>query len=393
MFVDDEPQVLKGITRMLDCADVMWDVETATSGPEALEVLQKEPVDVLVVDMKMPGMDGAELLAEVSQRYPQTVRIILSGQASKESVYRAVAPMHQYLAKPCETDVLRTTISRACALRAHLEKTTSQAFLGRISLLPSIPSLYQQVVAETESEQGTAARVGEIVARDPAMTAKILQLVNSAIFGLRSTVTSVAHAVSIIGTDTLNSLVLSLQAFQAFAGIRVPGFSMDVFASHCVRVGTIARTIAASERLGKILVDEAFSAGLLHDIGKLILASNAPEDFSAALRTAETSGIPLVEAERKLFGLGHDGIGGYLLALWGIPQTVVESVTFHHSFQQCGGRSLDTPAIVCVANFLANEENGIVSAEDTRLCEALLSELRLPDRLDVWRNAIRGENK
>ncbi|MFC1758994.1 HDOD domain-containing protein [Planctomycetota bacterium] len=388
MFVDDETQVLKGITRMLDCDDVDWDIETATNGLDALEAMEEEPVDVLVSDMKMPGMDGAQLLDEVSRLYPDTVRIILSGQASKDAVYRAVTPMHQFLAKPCEAGVLRTAVQRACALREVLDSTTSHKFLGRISSLPSLPTLYEEVIAESESENGTVARVGEIVAQDPAMTAKILQLANSAIFGVRSTITSPSQAASVIGMDTLKSLVLTLQVFKSFDGALIPGFSIDELFSHSTRVATIAQRIAKSESLEKGSSNEAFTAGLLHDVGKLILAANAPTEFAEAIADANANGISLVEAESAKFGLGHDGIGGYLLALWGLPQSIVEAVTFHHQPEQCYGVGLSTPTLVYIANYLSHEECGKASDEQTRLCEDLLSQLGVIDRLDDWRSIV-----
>lgn len=389
MFVDDDTQVLNGITRMLDCADVDWDVETATSGAAALEILTETSVDVVVTDMQMPGMDGAELLDEVSRLYPAIVRIVLSGQANKQAVYRAVASMHQYLAKPCAADVLRDTISRAFTARKTLDSTKSREFLGRISSLPSFPTLYQKVVAEIESETGTVARVGEIIAQDPAMTAKLLQLANSAIFSLRSVVSSPVQAASLIGLDTLKSLILTLQVFKSFDGIPISGFSIDALLTHSLRVGTIARMIAHSEALGKEQSSEAFTAGLLHDVGKLILAANAPEDFQSALVASSEQGVSLIEAERTVFGTGHDHIGGHLLALWGIPQCIVEAVIFHHSPAHCGGSRLSIPALVCIANLLAHEETGTVDDEQKQLCEQLLVELGVPDRLNDWRRVIR----
>lgn len=393
MFVDDEGHVLNGITRMLDCADVEWDVETASSGVGALELLEVEPVDVLISDMQMPGMDGAQLLGEVSRLYPDTVRIVLSGQANKEMVYRAVTPMHQYLAKPCEADVLRETISRACALREMLDSTMNHDFLGQISSLPSLPTLYQEVITEIESENGTVAHVGDIVAKDPAMTAKILQLANSAIFGVRSTITSPAQAASIIGMDTLKSLVLTLQVFKSFDGTTLQNFSIEGLLVHSLRVATIGQLIAKGEGLDRELVNESFTAGLLHDVGKLIFAANAPEEFDLALATSKAQKISLVEAEREVLGIGHDCIGGHLLALWGIPQSIVEAVTFHHLPDQCRGNSLSTSAIVYVANVLAREEGRTTGVEQEGLCEELVSVIGALDRLEDWRNMIRIEEQ
>lgn len=390
MFVDDEAQVLKGITRMLDAADVDWEVETAIGGPEALAALADKPVDVLVTDMKMPGMDGARLLEEVSSLHPQTVRIILSGQANKEAVYRAVAPMHQYLAKPCGSDDLRDVVARACSLRETLDATASHDFLGKISTLPSLPRLYQEVVVEMESEHGSLARVGEIIAQDPAMTAKILQLANSAIFGLRHTVTTPAQAASVIGLDTIKSLVLSLQVFKSFDGAPLPGFSIDRLMDHSLRVAAIAQMIAKTEGLSKEASRESFTAGLLHDVGKLILAANAPSEFEMALSMAKAEGISQIEAERNVFGLGHDGIGGYLMALWGIPQSIVESVAFHHRPDQCCGKNLSAPAIVYAANLLANEASGAVGSDESLACEGWLARTGAAGRFEIWRETLRS---
>ena len=386
MFVDDDVQVLRGIERMLDSADVDWEVETATSGVEALSKLAEAAVDVLVSDMKMPDMDGADLLAQVSLLYPDTVRIILSGQADKEAVYRAISPMHQYLGKPCEAESLRATVARALSLRAMLHATESHKFLGRISSLPSVPDLYRQVVAEAESEHGTVSRVGDLIAQDPAMAAKILQLANSAIFGCRAPVTSPAQAAALIGMDTLKSLVLSLQVFQSFDDTSVPGFSIDKLMRHSMQVACNARHIALAEKLDDIAVCESFTAGLLHDVGQLILAANAPEEFADALRFAASEPVPLILAERSRFGIGHDEIGGYLLALWGLPQNIVEAVAFHHRPQHDAGSQLNTASVVFFANLLDNAT--ATSQTEQESCQQLLEQLGLTGRFEVWLGAV-----
>ena len=123
VFVDDEPQVLRGITRMLDCADVQWDIDTVGSGIEALQLLAEKPADVVVSDMKMPGMDGAELLTEVERLYPSTVRIVLSGQIDKDAVDRPIPPVHEYLFKPCAAETLKATIIRSRSSNPFFDAT------------------------------------------------------------------------------------------------------------------------------------------------------------------------------------------------------------------------------------------------------------------------------
>lgn len=382
LFVDDEPQILRGITRMLSCCDVDWDIVSAGSGAEALEMMAEELAEVVVSDMKMPGMDGAELLEEISRLYPEAVRIILSGQAEKEVVYRAVKPMHQYLSKPCEAERLRDTIARSCSLRQVLETTKSHQILGRISSLPSLPEIYQQVVLASECESSSIDAIGQLVAQDMAMTAKILQLANSAIFSPRSTVSSPAQAASLIGLDAFKSLVLSLSVFQSFEGTTCNGFNIAQLTQHSIQVGSLCRHIAKSENQSKDTINEVFTAGLLHDVGKLILAANAADDFSTANALAKAEKIPLIEAEQKTFGLGHDGIGSYLLSLWGLPQNIIEGIAFHHSPELCKGHELTPAAIVYLANHLCHV--GRVDGAEQDDFNSVVDDLGLKDRINVW---------
>ncbi len=380
MFVDDEPQILKGIIRMLDGEGCEWDIETAVGGAEALAILADLHVDVMVSEMKMQGMDGAQLFDEVSKIYPSTVRIVLSAESDKKAVFRAVSPMHQYLSKPCEADQLRETIARSCSLRDILKSTESHEIIGRISSLPSLPDIYQKVVAEIESENGSIANVGQLVARDPAMTAKLMQLANSTIFGLRTKVSSPGQAAAMIGMDALQSLILSVAVFQTFSKANVKGCGIESLSNHCFRVGSLCKHIAELERLDKETVGEAYTAGLLHDVGKLVLATNAPNELSAAIEKSKTEKISLVEAEQQLFGLSHDGIGGYLLSIWGLPQSIVEGIAFHHSPDRCMGESLTVPGIVYIANYISrNREN-----EQQARFEKFLSDLGLSHRLEKW---------
>ena len=381
LFVDDEPQILKGITRMLECADVDWDIDTAASGDEALQQMQAEPADVIISDMKMPGMDGAELLSKVSELYPATVRIVLSGQADKEAVYRAVSPMHQYLSKPCEAEKLRDTITRSCSLRSVLDITSSHEILGRITSLPSLPEVYQKVVEEVDSEDGSIAKVGEHVSKDPAMTAKVLQLANSAIFGRRVNVTSAAQAASLIGMDALKSLILSLSVFRSFEDAGIECFNLEEMAEHSLQVGSLGRRIAQAEGLSNEIASEAFTSGLLHDVGKLILASYANDQFAIAIARASSESISLADAESQLLGIRHDEIGGYLLALWGLPQSIVEGVAFHHSPKRCESGELTTPAIVYIANHLVMD---LDDPQDQTRFDDFIRELGLVDRVAAW---------
>ena len=205
LFVDDDPLVLQGLQRMLRPQRGEWDMTFAGSGAEALKFLGATTVDVVVSDMLMPGMNGAQLLAEVMRLHPETIRIILSGHANKDLILQCVGCTHQYLSKPCEPDALRAVIRRATSLETNLENARVKELVAKLGELPTIPALYSQVVTALNDPDTTVAEVGRIVEQDPAMTAKLLKLVNSAYFGLRRQVSSAAEAAAYLGIDTIKS--------------------------------------------------------------------------------------------------------------------------------------------------------------------------------------------
>ena len=368
---------------MLACADIRWDIDTASCAAEALRMLADEPADVIVSDMKMPGMDGAQLLTEVRRLYPSTVRIVLSGQASKDSIYRAIPPMHQYLSKPCEAEFLKATITRSRHLGSSGIAKRLHETIGSINSLPSQPSLYQQVVVEVEAANGTAAEVGKLISQDPAMTAKILQLANSAIFDLPAGICCPSQAAELIGMEALKSLVLSLSVFQPFKETGSGEFSIGELSSHSLQVAKLARHISQREGLSKQTAREAFTSGLLHNVGKLILATFMNNKFTAAIKTSKSDCVPLITAEKEKFGICHDAIGGYLLSLWGLPPSITESVSLHPPPNQRAGNELSTPAVVYIANYLS--KRAPEPAEQASF-EKFISDQHLTNRVAAWSN-------
>ncbi len=393
LFVDDEAPVLRGIERMLDATETEWDSDFVTSGSDALERLEDEPFDVIVSDMQMPQMDGAELLSRVSDKWPHTVRIVLSGHATREAVLRAVDPMHQYVSKPCDATLLRTTVLRACELRDLLHCEHLQHVIGGVHTLPSVPSLYTDVIAEIESPTGTASVVGEVVACDPGMTAKILQIANSAAFGLGRPITSPSQAVSLLGMDIIKSLVLSVGVFQQFDDSQIRGFSIDEMFRHSMKVASLARHIARHQGCPADAVGEAFTAGTLHDIGKLILATNAPDQWSeikAMIRQERISGC---DAERRVLGTDHAAIGAYLLSMWGLPQGLVEAIAFHHCPNRNTEFQFTSLSAVSVANFLIEQSAGSM---DTQLEDGIarhLEQISQASSMRGWRMLARECNE
>jgi HD-like signal output (HDOD) protein/CheY-like chemotaxis protein len=387
LFVDDEPKILEGLQRMLRSMRHEWEMEFAEGGQAALDTLASRPFDVVVTDMRMPGVNGAMLLTQIRGLHPQMVRIVLSGHSDQELIMSSVGPAHQYLSKPCDPELLKQTVSRACALRDLLSNTTLTLLVSQMSSLPSLPSIYMQLMKEVESPDPSIKKIGEIISKDSGMTAKILQMVNSAFFGLRRHISNPADAVSLLGLDIVKSLVLSIHIFSQFSQARIPGFSLEDLWEHNMAVGALSKQIGKAEKQEQQVVDDSFTAGLLHECGKLILAARLPEEYAEMLSLVSAEGLPEVEAERKVFGATHPEVGAYLLGLWGLPYSIVEAVAFHHSPRQCAGELFSPLTAVHVADYLENELNpaGAENAVAEALDSVYLERLGLEGRMDSWK--------
>lgn len=336
LFVDDMPEVLRMLQRTLDPIKDEWDMSFVESAPDALAELERGAYDVLATDMIMPGMDGFQLLKEAKARYPEMVRIAFSGQQGHSLGLRSSGLAHQFLEKPVDAHVLRSIMMRACGLRALLADDNVRKIVTSLKSLPSLPALYKELMDEIHSGDASLKKIARIISKDMAMVTKILQLVNSAFFGLRTTVSNPEQAVALLGSETIRSLVLSMQAFSQFDGAALPGFSLEALWQHGLKTSGYAKAIARLEQFPQPVMDDAFTAGLLHDVGMLVLASNLSADYKRVLAIQQDRGISDWQAEQEVFGVTHAEVGAYLLGIWGVGEAIVEAVAYHHRPSACG---------------------------------------------------------
>lgn len=332
VFIDDEPHVLGGIRRALIDFEDEWAVSFCQSAAEALALMEREPVDVVVSDMRMPQMDGAQLLDIVRTRWPGTVRIILSGFAESESVMRTVGPAHIYLAKPCDTAALQAAIKRQITLRTVLANPELRALLAGFTNLPSLPDPFLRLQAELQSKNSSTARIAQIIGQDIAMTAELLKLTNSAYFAVASQVTTPFQAVRLLGIETVQTLVLRIGIFRQFSGANRA--LLELLTRYSLRIAQIAERIAVAGGAPRSVVKMAYCAALLSDIGCIILIDGKPAGYKRVMSKVSPT-MPLPEAERQEFGADHGMIGGYLLGLWGFADPVVEAVTYSCDPRSC----------------------------------------------------------
>ena len=386
LFVDDEPMVLKGLQRTLRKMRQDWDMTFVSSGREALNVLAKKPMDVIVSDMRMPEMDGGRLLAEVKKQHPHVVRIILSGQLDQEMTLKSVQLAHQSLSKPCDAGVLKHTLAKLFALRDFLSDESIKSIISQIESLPSMPSIYTEIISEMQSDDPAIKKVGEIISKDLSMTAKILQMVNSAFFGLFRKINSPEQAVMMLGLETIKALVLSVKIFSEFNQKGFSCFNIDALFNHSLAVSMYAKTIIKNENLDQGLINNSMMAGLLHDLGKLILATNFEEPYRQILDEAQSTGRNLLDLEYKTFGTSHAEIGAYLMGLWRLETSIIEAIAFHHLPVRSMTQNIGLLTAVHVANALEHEAQPPAGQNTGLQCDAgYLDKLEITGRIPQWR--------
>jgi HD-like signal output (HDOD) protein/ActR/RegA family two-component response regulator len=354
LFVDDERDLLDSLKARLYKHRHDWNMNFVLSGEQAIAALEQQPFDLVVSDVRMPGMDGGQLLAVVKQRWPTAMRIIVSGYSDPVQAVRLTSLAHQYVAKPCDGRELENIIERCFYLRDLLSQEALRKVVGRIGKLPAMPKTYGLLQTALAQPSVTAAEIGDIVNADAAIASKVLQITNSAFFRLRKPMVKIKDAVNYLGFATVRNLVLSAEIFSQW---HVPKGLSDIdperLQNHAQHAAAACKALAG----GRASPDDAWLAGLLHDIGYWILIQECPKELAGAIELARAEGLPLVECERRITGATHAEIGAYLLGLWGLPYAIVEAVALHHSPTAVTPHGYDLVAALAVSHSLLDDAN------------------------------------
>jgi len=390
LFVDDEQMVLDGLRRALRDMRFEWEMQFVDSGDRALQELDRQPYDAIITDMRMPSMDGAQLLEAVQTRNENIVRVVLSGQSSKDEVLRSVAPTHQFLSKPCDTEELKLRLSLAFSMSDALANGALKALVARLRSIPSLPLLYNELTKALASPTTSLLHLERIIERDVGMAAKILQLANSAFIGARREVSGLRQAVSLIGTDAIRTLVMSVHIFSKFERNSSVKVYLPSLWEHSVEVATLARQIATHENQTGIMREQSFTAGLLHDIGRAILLSEIPSDYLPILKQASINTGATLQLESEKFGCTHAQIGAYLMSIWGLPAALVHAVSLHHRPSE-GAQSYFSPltAVHC-ADVIATMDEASKTMRDGELDLGYVDRLGMREKLEIWQNLHHG---
>jgi putative nucleotidyltransferase with HDIG domain len=387
LFVDDEPLMREFYAMVGTLLGSDYDVYTASSGKEGLEFLKRTPVDIVISDLVMPEMNGQEFMAAVSQAHPESMRIVISAHEDQLTVAQCLMFGHRYFSKPFDLKNLAGVLRRICHLKHQVGSEKLRKVISGLGALPTPPPVYVRLTKAVGSLFTSLDEIADIVQEDPGLTLKLLQIANSAYFANARKILTPADAVQVVGLDVLRALVLCIHAFKFYQEKNFKSISASELWSHSLRTATAARKLARYENLSSTACEEAFVSGLLHDIGKLVLAANADADYQEVMDRSRNEGTPVDQVEWEMFGATHAQIGAYLLGLWGLPEPIVNTVELHHSLDSHASSGFTPAAALHIAQFLERSPDRI-SQLDTRF----LKQIGVENRVSEWERVLQGDN-
>jgi putative nucleotidyltransferase with HDIG domain len=371
LFVDDDISVLDGLRRIFYSMHDRWNITYCSSAVDAIAKIRCSHYDVVISDLRMPEMDGICLLEQVKAISPDTVRFMLSGYNDEELVARSTKCAHQFLSKPCDSNILKDKIAQALALDKRRISDEIKKTISSLNSLSAMPGVYHQLMQMISSPSVSARDIGRLIASDVGMSAKILQIVNSAFYGIRSKVADPVHAVIYLGLNTIKGLVLLYNVFSKIDQSQVERFKIDHIQTHCMEVAGLCHKIFSIIPSKDFNIEDVTTAGLMHDIGKIILAQIKPDDYEIIYADALSGDKPVWQAEFEAIGMTHGDVGGYLLELWGLSPGIIEAVTCHNTPDDCQNRKFSPLTIVYLANeFSKRISENMPLPEDVESCNS-----------------------
>ncbi|MCW8334840.1 HDOD domain-containing protein [Vibrio paucivorans] len=368
LLVDDERMILNGLKRAL--FGTRWKIHTAESGADALAFLEENDVDLIISDMLMPGMDGAELLEKVSKLYPGIIRASLSGYSDPQITIKGGFFAHQAFMKPCEPAVIKEEVNRIADILALFPDRVIQNAIGTITSLPITPKLFFQVKRLLEAPNSSMHDVAKLISQDPAMCAKIIHISNNAMFRGRKEIKSVTEAITRLGSQVVTNIIAMLEIYSL--SLNEPSKPLEEIQEHSLSVALLASSMVEPE-----IRDTTFLVGILHRIGEYVRMKIAPDLMSAYLNP-KTKGDDKTHLETYLFQTKSAQLGGYLLHFWGFPLPIIENVLLHDDPEKLKQHPFGPGGAVYIASCIVN---------DKPIDEGFLSHFGLEEKIKKWENS------
>ena len=387
LFVEGNEPLRAALPALLQERSTRWDATAVSTAAEALQALASRPHDAIVANVKLPDGNGVELLNKTGQQFPNVARVLRCGPEDKVLLrgFTGLPPVR--VTNERKAAELETALACALLVNGWTQDESLKKLLPRMQKLPTMPDLYTQVMTKLTSPHASLDDVGKLIARDPALTARMLQMVNSPAMGLSSPVAGAVEAVLHLGVERVRAMILIANASLQFDAGQCKGFSQESLWQHSIATATLAHAITLEETQDASLAGQAFSAGILHDVGKLLFAANLTEEYGRTLSTATQQKLTAWEAERLAFGASHAELGACLLGTWGLPLAVLRAIAWHHTPGQSDDGAFSLLTAVHAANALAHagQDKSTDLADSLRVDRNYLKRLGLTEHWLRWR--------
>lgn len=336
------------------CRD--WQLVFCGSAMQMLETLGHD-VDVMIAPDATDLGSTTDLFLQARNNHASTLRIVLLDSSRQSSSDQLSSLVNRTLSRQSSPESLIGSVSAALQLRAVMCNKRLRNLVEKLPNVPTLPEKYQEIQTALQNDTATMQSIGRIIETDPALTARILQLANSAAFGLPHPVSTAGEALSRLGINTVAGMVLSHGVFTQFdqRTIRSTGIR-DVF-WHSSVMGQLARRVMADYTDNVRRIDQAMTAGILSDIGTLVLAAGMPDAMAICRRIVEKDGRADWDVESDLIGFTHMQVGAMLLSMWDLPDSIIEAVAYHHNPSQCPETQFTPLSAVHVGNAILKRQD------------------------------------
>jgi len=393
LFVDDEVAILQGLKRALRPQRQEWDMVFVASAEQALQLLQQSYFDVLITDMRMPGMDGADLLQAVIEHSPHTLRLVLSGQADEQRMAQTINTAHQFLTKPCSVGQLITTLQKIFALDQIVPQANIRHRLAAIQELPAHPLTLKNLQAVLVDPGLDLTQVADLVCSDPVMAVRVLQMVNGGFYGGQQSISDCRQALQQIGADSLKALIQQRGLLNSYdlEETTLDGFSSTDILAKGALVGRLARRIALQQGYSNSFAESCYLSGLLHDIGILVLENAWPDEYAEIKAQAQHGQASLISLEQERLGTHHAKAGAYLAGLWGLPEPIVSAIAWHHQPSALDDPSFSPLSALHLADWLVHQRPESAYQEKLEADDDYLQQLGWRAQQHDWQQLLSEE--
>lgn len=355
LFVDSDREILTALDGVF--MESSYQRVLMTSYEDAMAYVTHNPVEMVVSDIRQQ-VNGLDFLRQVKARYPETIRVVLGTSADSRAIYKALEEntAKMYVFKSSDNRGLLGVVDKIFQMEAVLRDKKIMDLINNLDELPTIPSLYTRIKQMIQEDEDVA-KIAGLIEADQATTANILRIANSAFFGAKTG--SITQAIMYIGLSNVKSIILSNAVFNTAGPM---GASIKELWQNATLTNRLTNHLY-HRITGKKIPNVFASAGLLHNIGMVILISHFTKVYAEILASGATSLAEQTELEKKLIGVTHQELGGYLLNWWELPLPIVEAALYHNTPLDEGVINRELVCCVHLASTIAGERMGTKPAE------------------------------